>query len=292
MGGLGSTRWAWYNKKTQVEECIKLSISNIKGSLKPRCLTSLTWSQGGEKIANIGLLIQGSGDPEVVWLMYSAFRFGSEKKKYEYPVYLQTTPLPWGGHRYWFSCPLKPRGIICGRRVKDLYLPPGYEIFGCRHCYDLTYRSSQEAHSFDSFHRMMAGVMHDFSPHMTPEDVAYILGDRLKPPPGYSERELMDIKNKFGWEDLDPHSNYLTDKELCERSGLSKNDLKRLEEARLLLPDRPSNLYRPKLLSWAKKLVFLIDEAWSIPEIKAWSKGRWNTNNPRLWPPCREDWKT
>jgi hypothetical protein len=42
-----------------------------------------------------------------------------------------------GGKRYWFLCG-------CGRRVGRLYLPTGERVFGCRHCYNLTYRSSQE----------------------------------------------------------------------------------------------------------------------------------------------------
>jgi len=33
----------------------------------------------------------------------------------------------------------------CRRRVAKLYVPPGGHLFGCRHCYDLTYKSSQES---------------------------------------------------------------------------------------------------------------------------------------------------
>lgn len=32
-----------------------------------------------------------------------------------------------------------------GRRVGKVYLPPGGKYFGCRHCYQLSYRSSQES---------------------------------------------------------------------------------------------------------------------------------------------------
>ncbi len=35
-------------------------------------------------------------------------------------------------------------GRPCGRRVSALYLPPGSStLFGCRHCYNLSYRSIQ-----------------------------------------------------------------------------------------------------------------------------------------------------
>jgi hypothetical protein len=34
-------------------------------------------------------------------------------------------------------------GVKCNRRVKKLFLPPGGQYFGCRHCYKLTYESAQ-----------------------------------------------------------------------------------------------------------------------------------------------------
>ncbi len=53
----------------------------------------------------------------------------------------QTIPLTTvrphlGGKRFWFLCG-------CGRRAGRLYLPPGQRSFRCRHCYNLTYRSTQ-----------------------------------------------------------------------------------------------------------------------------------------------------
>ena len=54
-----------------------------------------------------------------------------------------------GGIRYWFLCPAVTDGIYCGGRVTNLFLPSGTEVFGCRRCYDLTYRSCQESHKYD-----------------------------------------------------------------------------------------------------------------------------------------------
>ena len=61
---------------------------------------------------------------------------------------LQTTPVQFGGTRWWFTCPLRCNGIPCNRRCGKLYLYPGLRYFGCRHCLGLTYRSSREAHQF------------------------------------------------------------------------------------------------------------------------------------------------
>ena len=42
-----------------------------------------------------------------------------------------------GGSRFWFMC-------RCGRRVGRVFLPPNQSVFGCRHCYYLTYQSAQQ----------------------------------------------------------------------------------------------------------------------------------------------------
>jgi len=49
-----------------------------------------------------------------------------------------TTTVPhFGGVRYWFICP------YCKRRVGTLYSPRLERYFKCRHCHNLTYKSSQ-----------------------------------------------------------------------------------------------------------------------------------------------------
>jgi hypothetical protein len=71
-------------------------------------------------------------------------RFSSEKVQYDYPIAFTATRCNFGGVRYWFICPLVIDGKPCRRRVAKLYLPPGGKYFGCRHCYNLTYRSCKE----------------------------------------------------------------------------------------------------------------------------------------------------
>ena len=51
--------------------------------------------------------------------------------------------------RHWFLCPAVVDGVLCENRVGMLYLPPGGKIFGCRHCYGLTYESCQQSHKYD-----------------------------------------------------------------------------------------------------------------------------------------------
>lgn len=54
-----------------------------------------------------------------------------------------STLCHYGGRRLWFRCPIAMDDIACNRRVGMLFLPPDPSVFGCRHCHNLTYRSSQ-----------------------------------------------------------------------------------------------------------------------------------------------------
>lgn len=62
-----------------------------------------------------------------------------------YKIYLEKTPCNFGGYRWWFICGLMQNGRICGRRVAKIHLPPNQLYFGCRHCYNLTYKSCQQS---------------------------------------------------------------------------------------------------------------------------------------------------
>jgi hypothetical protein len=55
-----------------------------------------------------------------------------------------TTVQPYlGGRRFWFRCPVVRDGTPCGKLAGQLYLPPGGQVFACRDCHGLTYKSVQ-----------------------------------------------------------------------------------------------------------------------------------------------------
>jgi hypothetical protein len=81
-------------------------------------------------------------------LIYSISR-DENKEEFDYTVRLDHTFPFYGGVRWWFRCPLSRDGYDCQRRVAKLYLPPGGRYFGCRHCYNLTYKSCQESHKLE-----------------------------------------------------------------------------------------------------------------------------------------------
>lgn len=72
----------------------------------------------------------------------------------------------------------------------------------------------------------------------------------------------------------------LTASELCERTGLLREDLAALAEAALLTPSA-SGRYKPRNLLWACKLANLLGEGWTVQEIKAWTRRRWSQSDPR-----------
>jgi hypothetical protein len=110
-------------------------------------IVSWTNTVTGEKVSSIGFDADTGHDTGTARLHYTRTNAGDAM---DYRVSLTTTHLPWGGLRWWFICPLTVNGRSCGRRVGKLYLPPSGRYFGCRHCYDLTYRSCQDSHKFDA----------------------------------------------------------------------------------------------------------------------------------------------
>lgn len=170
MGGYGSTRWNWHNKRLTVEDCYKMSISNLKPYLHPNYYGQSTWTSGsGWQTGALGW--QTSGDPlKSIRLIYTITDWASgEKVDCDYPVPLTWTLTPWGARRYWFSCP------GCGRRSGALYLAPGRRFFRCRLYCDLTYTSCQESHQYDGLFNSLAWGMQDTHPGITGNDLKAIL---------------------------------------------------------------------------------------------------------------------
>jgi hypothetical protein len=71
-----------------------------------------------------------------------------------YVIPLAIIPVHRGSIRWGWRCPLIRDGAACHRRCEKLYLPPGGRYFGCRQCYNLSYRSCQESHKYDKLAQM------------------------------------------------------------------------------------------------------------------------------------------
>ena len=139
-----------YDKKTMVEECRSLSTGRFRdwGVFKP----AVGWASGGvewknaagEVTSSLSYSFSQQPSPRLTLFYTITRREKQEKQDFRYDVELVTSPCRYGGLRYWFICPLVKNGYPCRRRVTKLYLPGGGTYYGCRYCYNLTYKSCQE----------------------------------------------------------------------------------------------------------------------------------------------------
>lgn len=151
MGGRGSGSWYRWNKKDTVDDGLSLDINKLVRDgriVRGYGAGSMRWTntRTGEETASIGFILDPLGEDGLTMrLRYTKTGRNNDKESLDYPIMLQTTRPNYGGRRWWFTCPLVVNGRPCRRRVGKLYLPPGGKYFGCRHCYNLTYKSCQES---------------------------------------------------------------------------------------------------------------------------------------------------
>ena len=143
-------RWPWSNRNT-VEECLSLDTAwlNRNGYFSGYRSGSIQWKDSaGDVSSSIGIVVsvdaESNLDSYVQFNYTVSNNFNGEKKNKDYKIHLDATRCNFGGVRYWFVCPLSVEDQYCGKRVGKIYLPPGGDYFGCRYCYDLTYRCQKE----------------------------------------------------------------------------------------------------------------------------------------------------
>jgi hypothetical protein len=141
------SRYYWDRKDT-VEDCRSVSISFLNKHdyfYGYRCGRIFWTNSMGEETGSIGIAVSTTDGENYARFYYTVTDHNTrEKTDYDYKVQLTTTLCNFGGVRYWFICPLSKNGVYCGRRVAKLYLAPGANYFGCRHCYNLSYESRNE----------------------------------------------------------------------------------------------------------------------------------------------------
>jgi len=159
MGGLGSSRWEWHQKARAVENCASIStvrprdqMTNHIGVIKPTggnswvircCLDSAT--------NGLFEIIAREGEQPILRVTLSPVGSGMADGQSHIIAFTGMKPHL-GGTRWWYVCPL------CNRRMSALYLPPNASHFGCRLCYNLTYRSCQESHTVPALFSVVAAI--------------------------------------------------------------------------------------------------------------------------------------
>jgi len=135
-------------KKVVADNLLKITVAELKksGVLRRNIFGSsvLQWSRGG---ASGSIVIEVSTvDPENMYLRlkYLNKETGGTFYPVDLPLHLDATACRFGGERFWFTCPEcigHGRHDNIGRRVGVLYLVG--KFFCCRHCGNLTYKSTK-----------------------------------------------------------------------------------------------------------------------------------------------------
>jgi hypothetical protein len=137
------------SRKLTVEECFALEVKELtrKGIFEIEGIHELVLTDfSAETSTKIPFEVERLGkDTERLfflgsWVRNTAFEGGNDAR---YGIEVVSESCRFGGKRRYLRCPLLRRADICGRRVAKLFLPPGGCYFGCRTCYDLTYKSVQ-----------------------------------------------------------------------------------------------------------------------------------------------------
>ena len=133
----------YLKSKKEAEDLLKLEIYwfNKHDLLNDYKFGEIKWTNLYGIISRIGFTVSIKNN--YIQLQYiQTDKLKNKKKEFDYKIMLETTSCNFGSIRYWFVCPIIKNGSICGRRVGVLYKGDNY--FGCRHCYNLTYRSRNE----------------------------------------------------------------------------------------------------------------------------------------------------
>ena len=146
----------YYSKRLTVEGCFALdsAIMQRKGLFNidsQGLMASL--NEQGEETVRISFAYQLS--KKFLTLRYGKMNVKTgEKKNYDYEIQMITSPCAYGGVRYWFLCPsASPEYPPCQKRTRKLYLPFTIqaELFACRYCYNLTYKSCRHSHDEERY---------------------------------------------------------------------------------------------------------------------------------------------
>jgi hypothetical protein len=155
MGGIGSSRWVIHDKQRPVDECLQLTIRQLSSdkqwTVGKSYFSRLSWVDGlGELIVSISYHVH-MDKQDRLWIRLKYTQINTDRM-IDITIGFTQTIMKFGRPRWWFLCPLLKKEEPCERRVGILYLPPGEPFWGCRHCFNLTYRSCQESHMYRKQH--------------------------------------------------------------------------------------------------------------------------------------------
>jgi len=145
MGGAGSGRRP---VKLSVWQCRRLALAELcdGGRRARQPFGELEWRCAGELRGRLSYTIEPAASGEALLYRYWPSGEGS-------PSQGRIELVSSAGRRTTARCP------SCGRTVRDLYAPPGRQVFACRCCSDVVYRSSDAAAELDELLALAGPVL-------------------------------------------------------------------------------------------------------------------------------------
>lgn len=149
MGSDKSGTWLGPEKKIRVDECLRLTVSDLResGLIKGKADEVLfSWKTGEAEtdMATVRANVTSRSATRIsVCLAYTA-HINGEPHKVSETIHVVKADRK-DGANWWIQCPARVNGEACSRRVGVLYLAPGERYFVCRHCYDLAYPWSKKS---------------------------------------------------------------------------------------------------------------------------------------------------
>lgn len=139
-----------WSVRLTVEECYALVVEDLMRagffSAQNGTNCTVTWTNGdGTEPFRVGLrlLTAAPGRLALIFCYDTASFHALKANRVEYRVEIIARPCRFGSRRYLFLCPVGRQGLRCNKPIRKLYLPPDGTVFGCRDCYNLTYKSCQ-----------------------------------------------------------------------------------------------------------------------------------------------------
>lgn len=191
-------RYYW-DKKEEANYLKKIEIWWLKkqGYLNGWKAATIKWTRGASgRESSVGIFVSTMNEDEYLRIDYTQTDREGNKQDFDYKIPLTTTSCNYGGQRYWFICPWYANGKYCGRRVGVLYL--GGKHFACRHCYNLTYESRNENHSY-RYNPLFSSLIHITKIEKLEEQIKrrYYAGK-----PTRKQRRIEKLRSKINYDKL------------------------------------------------------------------------------------------
>jgi hypothetical protein len=145
------------NKKTEVEDCLKLSIYtlNQQGFLDNDSSGVLLVIN--DDIHEISFSFANAADNPSINLQYCSKNNYGQKEFVDYDIKLAYLPCSLGGIRPFFLCSsIKANNGPCNKLCAVLYKPNYSHYFACRSCHDLTYEACNLSGKWKEFGKQIS----------------------------------------------------------------------------------------------------------------------------------------